>query len=74
MCILDLSKVMVYKFHYDYNENNYGNKSRLLFTDTERLMYQVKTEDIYENFSRDKATFDLVTIALSQNIVMVRTI
>ena len=65
---------MVYKFHYDYNENNYGNKSRLLFTDTERLMYQVKTEDIYENFSRDKATFDLVTIALSQNIVMVRTI
>ena len=74
MCILNLSKVMVYKFHYDYNENNYGSKSRLLFTDTERLMYQVKTEDIYENFSRDKATLDLVTIALSQNVVMVQTI
>ena len=50
---------MVYKFHYDYNENNYGNKSRLLCTDTDSLMYQVKTEDIYENFSRDKAIFDL---------------
>ena len=73
MCILDLIKVMVYKFHYDYNENNYGNKSRLLCTDTDTLMYQVKTEDIYEHFSRDKAIFDLVTIELSQNILMIRT-
>ena len=33
MCILELSKVLMYKFRYDYMKNKYGNKSRLLFTD-----------------------------------------
>ena len=29
MCILELSKVLIYKFHYDYIKNKYGNNSRL---------------------------------------------
>ena len=33
MCILELSKVLMYKFRYDYMKNKYGNKSRPLFTD-----------------------------------------
>ena len=32
MCILELSKVLMYKFHYDYIKNNYGKNSKLLFT------------------------------------------
>ena len=43
MCILELSKVIMYEFHYDYIKNKYGNNSRLLFTDTESLMYEIKT-------------------------------
>ena len=35
MCTLESSKVLMYKFHYDYIKNKYGNNSRLLFTDTD---------------------------------------
>ena len=53
MCISELSKVLMYKFHYDYIKNKYDNKSNLLFTDTDNLMYEVKTEVIYEDFSNN---------------------
>ena len=33
MCILELSKVLMYEFHYDYIKNKYGKNSRLLFAD-----------------------------------------
>ena len=35
----------------------YGNDSRLLFTDTDSLMYENKAEDVYEDFSNDKEMF-----------------
>ena len=38
----------MYKFYYGYIKNKYGNNSRLLFTDTDSLMYEMKTEDVYE--------------------------
>ena len=46
MCILDLSKVLMYQFHYDYIKNKYGTNSRLLFTDNNSLIYEIKTEDV----------------------------
>ena len=58
MCILELNKVLMYEFHYDYIKNKYGNNSRLLFTDTDCLMYEIKTEDVYKNFNNDKEMFD----------------
>ena len=48
----------MYKFHYDYIKNKYDNKSKLLFTDTDSLMYAIKTEDVSEDFSSDKEMFD----------------
>ena len=58
MCILELSKVLMYEFHYDYIKNKYDNKSKLIFTDADGLMYEIKIEDFYEDFSCDKETFD----------------
>ena len=58
MCILELSKVSMHEFHYDYIKNKYDNKSKLLFTDTDILMYEIKTEDVYEDFSTNKEMFD----------------
>ena len=36
----------------------YGNKSRLLFTDTDSFMYEIKAEDVDRYFSKDKEMFD----------------
>ena len=48
----------MYEFHYDYIKNHYGNNSRLLFIDNNSLMYEIKTEDAYKDFSNDKDMFD----------------
>ena len=57
MGILPLSKVLMYEFHYDYIKNKHDN-SRLLFTDTDNLMYEIKNEDVYEDFTNYKEIFD----------------
>ena len=48
----------MYEIHYDYMENKYGDNSRLLFIDTDILVYEIKIEDVYEDFSKDKKMFD----------------
>ena len=56
MCILGLRIVLIYElcYHFVKNNNCCGNNSRLLFTDTDRLMYEIKTEGAYEDFNKDK--------------------
>ena len=59
MCILDSSKTLMYDFHYNYIKKKYRDKAKLLFTDTDSLMYEIKTEDFYKDISGDvKDRFD----------------
>ena len=53
MCILDLGKTLMYDFHYNFIKNKYGNNAKLLFTDTDSLMYEIKTGDFYKDMSED---------------------
>ena len=51
--ILDLSKKLMFEFHYDYIKPMYGYKAELLFTDTDSLMYEIQTEDFYKDIKDD---------------------
>ena len=54
--VLELSKWLMYDFHYNFIKKKFD--SELLFTDTDSLTYEVKSEDVYEEFLRGKHLFD----------------
>ena len=57
--ILDLSNTLMFYFNSNYIREKYGNKAELLFTDTDSLMYHIKTKDFYQDICSDvKTKFD----------------
>ena len=55
--ILDLSKTVMYEFHYDYMKQKYnGNRLQLCYMDTDSLVYHIKTEDFYADIADDVPT------------------
>ena len=59
MAILDLAKLLMYDFHYDYILKKYDRKNiKLMMTDTDSLFYEIKTDDVYEDLFQDKELFD----------------
>ena len=58
ICILELYKVLMCKFRYDYIKNKRDNKSKLLFTENDSLMYEIKSVDVFEDFSSSKEMSD----------------
>ena len=58
MCILDLSKTLMFDFHYNYIKKKYGGKAKLLFTDTDSLTYEIEADNVYQDFWNDKEKFD----------------
>ncbi|XP_072743627.1 uncharacterized protein [Anoplolepis gracilipes] len=58
MCILDISKTCLYEFHYDYMVPMYREKCKVMYTDTDSLIYHIECDDVYENIKRDVSRFD----------------
>jgi len=58
MCILDISKICLYEFPYEYMFPLYRDKCKIVYTDTDSLIYHIECEDVYETMKRDIAKFD----------------
>ena len=56
-CILELSKLLMYQFHYDYVLKTFKS-AKLLFADTDSLVYQSNGDNVYEQCFKDKDLFD----------------
>ena len=54
--ILDLSKTIMYEFHYDYMKRKYDDKLKLCYMDTDSLIYSIRTEDFYKDIAYDIET------------------
>ena len=57
-CILETSKLHMYKFWYDHLKNKYNNEVELIYTDTDSLIINVETDDIYKDMFEDKNLYD----------------
>ena len=54
--VLDVSKWLMYDFHYNFIKKNFS--AKLLFTDTDSLTYEIKSENVYKEFYKWKDLFD----------------
>jgi len=57
--ILDLSKLHMFKFHYEYMKPKYGDNLQLLMTDTDSLVYNIETDDFYQDMKDNSSYFDM---------------
>jgi len=61
MCILDISKTCLYEFHHEYINSMlplYHEKCKIMYTDTDSLIYRIECNDVYDIMKRDIAKFD----------------
>ena len=56
--ILDISKTLMFEFHYNYIKAQYGDRAQLCFTDTDSLLYDIQTPNLYADMKRDHVLFD----------------
>ena len=54
--ILDLSKIVMYEFHYDYMIPKYSDRLKLCYMDMDSLVYHIRTEDFYAGIADDVQT------------------
>ncbi|XP_033112614.1 uncharacterized protein LOC117113400 [Anneissia japonica] len=56
--VLDLSKLVMYEFYYDKLKPVYGDRAKLLYTDTDSLLLSITTEDVYADMQENLDWFD----------------
>ena len=65
--VLELSKWLMYDFHHNFTKKQFD--AKLLFTDTDSLTYEIKSEDVHEEFLSTNICLTLVTIQRMQSFL-----
>ena len=58
LAVLDLSKLMMSNYWYGEMKPRYGDKARLLYTDTDSFVMEIQTDDLYADMARDGHLYD----------------
>jgi len=58
LSILDYSKFKMFDFHYNIIKKKYNNNATLLYTDTDSLVYEIKTPDLFKDMKDNSSFFD----------------
>ena len=53
LSILDISKITMYEYWYDYMKPKYGNKVRLCYMDTDSFIMNIRTNDFYKDIANE---------------------
>lgn len=53
LTVPDVTKILMYDFHYGYMRKKYHNNCKLWYTDTDSLIYELKCQDIYTDMKED---------------------
>ena len=72
MSILDLWKTFIFTFHYDNIKQRYGDNAKLLMTDTDSLVYHIKTGDVYEDMLQERVAYDTSEYPTSHKLFSVK--
>ena len=56
LSILEISKILIYEFWYDYMKPKYGNDAKLCYMGTDSFVMNIKTNDFYKDISSDVDT------------------
>ena len=69
LSILELSKIVMHEFWYDYVKPKYKEKAKLCYVDTDSFIVYIKTEDIYAGIAKDvKTRFDTSNYRLERRL------
>ena len=71
LSILEISKILMYEFWYDYMKPKYGNDVRLCYMDTGSFIMNIKTNDVYKDIANDaKNRFDTSNYEVNRPLPM----
>ena len=71
LSILEISKILMYEFWYDYMKPKYGNDVKLCYMDTDSFIMNIKTNDFYEDIANDvENRFDISNYEVNRPLPM----